>query len=177
MLLFRERKKSERKGNTKKEKREKKKSWRLAWVVGEDELAPLGSAWSLFLFEGSCNLLLLIVDLGRFSKMTKHFCHLPQLLCDRRFFSFRGQCLGCGEGGTTRPGLPLAWCWPLSYRVWFPYILNGYLSVWFLQVTPCQECRASLKGRNAQRPSSVSLGCREADLVTSGEAPGIVRTW
>ena len=158
-------------------RRGKKKSWRLAWVVGEDELAPLGSAWSLFLFEGSCNLLLLIVDLGRFSKMTKHFCHLPQLLCDRRFFPFRGQCLGCGEGGTTRPGLPLAWCWPLSCGVWFPYILNGYLSVWFLLVTPCQERRAPLKGRNAQRPRSVSLGRREADLVTSGEAPGLVRTW
>lgn len=75
-----------------------KKGWRLAWAVGEDELAPLGSAWSLFLFEGGHNLLLLITDLGRFSEMTKHFCHLPQLLCDRGFFPFRGQCLGCGGG-------------------------------------------------------------------------------
>lgn len=176
MLLFRERKKSERKDNTKKEKRGEKKGWRLAWAVGEDELAPLGSAWSLFLFEGGHNLLLLIVDLGRFSKMTKHFCHLPQLLCDRGFFPFRGQCLGCGGGGQLDQGSLLPDVASVMWRVIPLHTERVSVRV----VSPsylCQECRASLKGRNAQRPSSVSLGCREADLVTGGEAPGLVRTW
>lgn len=151
MLLFQERKKSERKDNTK-EKRGKKRleiglgsrgRWAGSFRVSLEPVSFWRGSQPLAAHHG----------LGKVLRDDKAFLSLASTPVWQRILSFQGAMFGVWRGGTTRPGLPLAWCGPLSCGVWFPYILSGYLSVWFLLVTCVRNAGHHSRGGMLRGPA------------------------